>query len=86
MSGTTTSPIHTANVSLPELTLAFRTANVSLPELTLAFRELTLAFRPKQSSREFAHNFPDTGERPAAGDMPTTFQGGPFVTNGPQYE
>jgi len=44
-----------------------------------------LGYRPKQSSRAFAHNFPDTGERPAPDDLPTIFQGGPFVTNGPQY-
>lgn len=44
-----------------------------------------LGYRPKQSSREFAHKFPDSGERPAPDDMPARFQGGPFVTNGPQF-
>jgi uronate dehydrogenase len=44
-----------------------------------------LGYRPKDSSRTFAHLFPDTAERPPKDDMPTTFQGGPFVTAGPKY-
>ena len=45
-----------------------------------------LGYVPKSSSSQFAHLFPDTAARPADGDMPTIFQGGPFVTAGPQYE
>lgn len=45
-----------------------------------------LGYVPKSSSSQFSHLFPDTAERPADGDMPTIFQGGPFVTAGPQYE
>ena len=44
-----------------------------------------LGFRPKDSSKKFAHMFPDTAERPAPDDMPTIYQGGPFVTAGPKY-
>jgi uronate dehydrogenase len=44
-----------------------------------------LGFRPKDSSRVFASQFPPTAERPAADDPHTTYQGGPFVTAGPIY-
>ena len=44
-----------------------------------------LGFKPKDSSRTFAHLFPDTAERPPADDPTTIFQGGPFVTAGPMY-
>jgi uronate dehydrogenase len=45
-----------------------------------------LGYVPQSSSSQFAHLFPDTAVRPADGDLPTIFQGGPFVTAGPQYE
>ena len=44
-----------------------------------------LGYKPKDSSRTFAHLFPDTSERPQADDPTTIFQGGPFVTAGPKY-
>lgn len=44
-----------------------------------------LGFRPKGSSREFAQRFPDTAERPADDDIGARYQGGMFVTLGPQY-
>lgn len=44
-----------------------------------------LGYQPKDSSRKFAHMFPDTSERPPAGDPTTIFQGGPFVVAGPMY-
>jgi uronate dehydrogenase len=44
-----------------------------------------LGYKAKDSSRDFAQRFPDTAERPAAGDMTTIYQGGPFVTAGPIY-
>ena len=44
-----------------------------------------LGYVPQASSRDFAANFPPTAERPAAGDLPTIYQGGPFVTAGPMY-
>ncbi len=44
-----------------------------------------LGYKPKDSSRPFAHLFPDTAQRPPADDPTTIFQGGPFVTAGPQY-
>jgi len=45
-----------------------------------------LGFRPKDNSSCFAHLFPDTTERPDDNDPATIYQGGPFVTSGPQYE
>jgi uronate dehydrogenase len=45
-----------------------------------------LGYKPKSSSRSFAANFPDTAERPAPDDLPTIYQGGPFVTAGPIYD
>lgn len=42
-----------------------------------------LGFRPRDSSRQFAHLFPDTGERPSADDLPSRYVGGPFVVQGP---
>ncbi|TFW34034.1 NAD-dependent epimerase/dehydratase family protein [Massilia horti] len=44
-----------------------------------------LGFRPKDSSRQFKHLFPDTAERPDDGDPATYYMGGPFVTAGPMY-
>ena len=45
-----------------------------------------LGYRPKDSSRKFAHLFPDTAERPPQDDMASTYQGGPFTVAGPKYE
>jgi rhamnogalacturonyl hydrolase YesR len=45
-----------------------------------------LGYVPKHSSAEFAGNFPDSADYPAAGDAPTIYQGGPFVTAGPMYK
>jgi uronate dehydrogenase len=45
-----------------------------------------LGFRPRHSSRQFAHLFPDSGDYPAADDLPSQYQGGPFVTIGPIYD
>lgn len=42
-----------------------------------------LGFRPRHSSRQFAHLFPDSADYPAADDLPGRYQGGPFVTIGP---
>jgi uronate dehydrogenase len=44
-----------------------------------------LGFRPKDSSKPFAHLFPDSGERPAPDDVTSIYQGGPFILAGPQY-
>ncbi len=44
-----------------------------------------LGFRPRDSSRQYAHLFPDTVQRPAADDLPAKYIGGPFVTRGPMY-
>ncbi len=44
-----------------------------------------LGFVPKDSSAQFAAMFPDTSAYPAADDIATTFQGGGFILNGPQY-
>lgn len=44
-----------------------------------------LGFKAKDSSEQFGHLFPDTAAYPAADDIPTRFQGGPFVLDGPQY-
>ncbi|OFA02344.1 NAD(P)-dependent oxidoreductase [Duganella sp. HH101] len=45
-----------------------------------------LGYVPKHSSSQFAGNFPDSAAYPAAGDAPTIYQGGPFVTAGPMYK
>ncbi|MFP5391602.1 MAG: NAD-dependent epimerase/dehydratase family protein, partial [Gammaproteobacteria bacterium] len=45
-----------------------------------------LGFKPKDSSRDSAHLFPDTAERPADDDVGSYFQGGLFTTLGPQYK
>jgi uronate dehydrogenase len=45
-----------------------------------------LGFRARDSSAQFAHLFPATSEYPAADDVTTIYQGGPFVLNGPQYK
>ena len=45
-----------------------------------------LGYAPQASSSEFADRFPDTAERPAADDLASIYQGGPFVTAGPQYD
>ncbi len=44
-----------------------------------------LGFRPKDSSRAFAAQFPPSAQRPAADDLHSLYQGGPFVTAGPMY-
>lgn len=44
-----------------------------------------LGYKPKDSSSKYAHLFPDSAERPPKDDMPSTYQGGPFVTAGPKY-
>jgi uronate dehydrogenase len=44
-----------------------------------------LGFRPRDNSRQYAHLFPDSGERPAADNLPSRYIGGPFVTHGPMY-
>jgi uronate dehydrogenase len=44
-----------------------------------------LGFHPKDSSRKFAHMFPDTAERPAPDDVTTIYQGGGFLTDGPKF-
>ena len=45
-----------------------------------------LGYRPQDSSAPFAAQFPGTSQRPAPDDRTATFQGGPFVIAGPQYE
>jgi len=45
-----------------------------------------LGYAPKHSSSQFAANFPNSADYPAAGDAPTIYQGGPFVTAGPMYK
>jgi len=45
-----------------------------------------LGYRPRHSSREFASLFPDSGEYPADDDLPSRYQGGPFVTTGPFFD
>jgi uronate dehydrogenase len=45
-----------------------------------------LGFRPKDSSRPFAHLFPDSAQRPPRDDITTIYQGGPFLTDGPQFD
>ncbi len=44
-----------------------------------------LGFHAKDSSIQFAHKMPDTGDYPAADDAATIYQGGGFVLSGPQY-
>jgi len=45
-----------------------------------------LGYVPQHSSADYAGNFPDSADYPAAGDAPTIYQGGPFVTAGPIYK
>ncbi len=45
-----------------------------------------LGFQPKDSSSQFAHLFPDTGNYPAADEIGSTYQGGNFILSGPQYK
>ena len=45
-----------------------------------------LGFTPKDSSSEFAGRFPLTASWPDADDKTSTYQGGPFVVAGPQYQ
>jgi uronate dehydrogenase len=45
-----------------------------------------LGFKARDSSSKFAHLFPASSEYPAADDVTTIYQGGPFVLNGPQYK
>ena len=44
-----------------------------------------LGFKPKDSSTQFAASFPDTGVYPPKDDVATIYQGGGFLTSGPQY-
>jgi uronate dehydrogenase len=44
-----------------------------------------LGFQPRDSSSRFTHLFPDNGDYPAQDDAATTYQGGKFVLDGPQY-
>jgi uronate dehydrogenase len=44
-----------------------------------------LGFKPRQSSRPFARRFPDTAPQPARDDSGAQYQGGMFVSLGPQY-
>jgi uronate dehydrogenase len=44
-----------------------------------------LGYRAADSSRDFAHLFPPTAARPDPDDPTAIFQGGPFITDGPQY-
>ncbi|MCG2583770.1 NAD(P)-dependent oxidoreductase [Massilia sp. TS11] len=45
-----------------------------------------LGFRPKDSSAQFAHLFPDTGVYPAEDDANATYHGGGFIFDGPKYK
>lgn len=45
-----------------------------------------LGFQARDSSSKFAHLFPLTGDYPPAADLATTYQGGAFILNGPQYK
>lgn len=44
-----------------------------------------LGFVAKDSSARFGEKIEQTGNYPAADDISATFQGGPFLTSGPQY-
>ncbi|SFU28748.1 NAD-dependent epimerase/dehydratase family protein [Pseudoduganella namucuonensis] len=44
-----------------------------------------IGFKPKDSSEQFKHLFPDTGAYPEKDDAATLYQGGGFVNDGPQY-
>jgi uronate dehydrogenase len=44
-----------------------------------------LAYRPTQSSSEFAHNIADTVDWSDPADITLTHQGGVFLNNGPKY-
>jgi uronate dehydrogenase len=44
-----------------------------------------LGYVAKDSSAKFNHLFPPTGNYPAADDVGASYQGGPFILNGPQY-
>lgn len=45
-----------------------------------------LGFRPKDSSSQFAHNFPDSGAYPPDDDPVSLYVGGRFVYDGPMYK
>ncbi|MGB9988292.1 NAD-dependent epimerase/dehydratase family protein [Massilia sp. SM-13] len=45
-----------------------------------------LGFRPKDSSSQFAHNFPDSGAYPPDDDPVSLYVGGKFVYDGPMYK
>jgi len=45
-----------------------------------------LGFKPRDSSAQFAANFPETGAYPPKDDVATIYQGGAFLTSGPQYK
>jgi uronate dehydrogenase len=45
-----------------------------------------LGYRPKDSSSQFAHLFPDTADFPAQDDITTIYQGGKFLLDGPMFK
>jgi uronate dehydrogenase len=45
-----------------------------------------LGFRPKDSSEQFNHLFPNSADYPPVGDPNSTWQGGKFVNDGPTYK
>jgi uronate dehydrogenase len=45
-----------------------------------------LGFRPKDSSSQFDHNFPNNGTYPPADDPVSLYVGGKFVYDGPMYK
>ncbi len=45
-----------------------------------------LGYVARDSSSKFAHLFPASAEYPAADDVTTIYQGGPFLLTGPQYK
>jgi uronate dehydrogenase len=44
-----------------------------------------LGYQAKDSSTQFAHKFPDSGDYPEKDDITTIYQGGGFLLTGPQY-
>ena len=45
-----------------------------------------LGYQAKDSSAQFAHKFPDSGDYPEKDDITTIYQGGGFLLTGPQYK
>ncbi|MFC0351993.1 NAD-dependent epimerase/dehydratase family protein [Undibacterium danionis] len=45
-----------------------------------------LGYKAKDSSSQFAHKFPDSGDYPEKDDITTIYQGGGFLLTGPQYK